>query len=163
MKKYFYSDGINKFGPFTIEEISDKGISRETLIWFHELGTWKKAGSIQELSSLFALIPPPIHKKNSISLNTPPETIDKIVLLIIILWLALETTTYIMYYHVGFEYAKSEIYFSFSRYLFFLFPPIVMAFSVRNNTLKNISISISIILFIYKAYNSITWLIGEIK
>ena len=60
MKKYFYSDGTTNFGPFTIEELKEKGITRETMIWFQELGEWKKADTIQELNDLFALIPPPV-------------------------------------------------------------------------------------------------------
>ncbi len=81
MKKYFYSDGTNNFGPFTIEELKEKGITRETMIWFQELGEWKKAGTIQELNSLFTLIPPPITKPNSnfnsmgnLNNQKPPKT-----------------------------------------------------------------------------------------
>ena len=55
MKKYFYSDGTNNFGPFTLEELKEKEISRETMIWFQELREWKKAETIQELNDLFAL------------------------------------------------------------------------------------------------------------
>ena len=81
MKKYFYSDGTNNFGPFSIEELKEKEISRETMIWFQELGEWRKAGSIQELNDLFALIPPPITKTNSnynsmenLNNQKPPKT-----------------------------------------------------------------------------------------
>ncbi|HBX88247.1 MAG TPA: hypothetical protein DEG09_06480, partial [Marinilabiliaceae bacterium] len=41
MTKYFYSDGTNSYGPFTIEELKEKGITRETKVWFQELGDWK--------------------------------------------------------------------------------------------------------------------------
>lgn len=44
MKKYFYTDGKDKFGPFTLEELKEKEISRETLVWFQELNDWKPAG-----------------------------------------------------------------------------------------------------------------------
>ena len=60
MKKYFYTDGLTNFGPFTLEELRDHHITRETPIWFQELGDWKKAGMIPELNELFASIPPPI-------------------------------------------------------------------------------------------------------
>jgi hypothetical protein len=65
MKKYFYSDGTNNFGPFSIEELKEKEINRETIIWFQELGKWEKAGAIPELTELFTLVPPPIEKSNS--------------------------------------------------------------------------------------------------
>ncbi len=55
MKKYFYSDGTNNFGPFTLEELREKNITRETKVWFQELGEWKPAGTVPELifSNLF--------------------------------------------------------------------------------------------------------------
>ena len=65
MKKYFYSNGTNNVGPFTIEELREKKISRETKVWFQELGDWKPASTIPELTELFTLVPPPIEKSNS--------------------------------------------------------------------------------------------------
>lgn len=74
MKKYFYSDGTNNFEPFTIEELKQKEISRETMIWFHELGELKKADTIQELNDLFALIPPPVQSQISNNQNSINHT-----------------------------------------------------------------------------------------
>jgi hypothetical protein len=81
MKKYFYSDGTNNFGPFTFEELNEKNITRETLVWFQELGDWKPAGTVPELIEIFQLVPPPITKAISDidnSANTkfqkPPKT-----------------------------------------------------------------------------------------
>ncbi len=69
MKKYFYSDGTNSFGPFTLEELRSKNISRETLVWFKELGDWKPAGTVPEISEIFQLSPPPVSNAGSISGN----------------------------------------------------------------------------------------------
>ncbi|MFB6341379.1 CD225/dispanin family protein [Saccharicrinis sp. FJH62] len=81
MKKYFYTDGTNKFGPFTIEELKEKGITRETNVWFQELGEWKPAGSVEELNELFRNMPPPLNKTKSnehnienLTLQKPPKT-----------------------------------------------------------------------------------------
>ena len=74
MKKYFYTDGTDKFGPFTLGELKEKNISRETLVWFQELGEWKPAGNVPELSEIFELSPPPIAKPNLINNNM--ESID---------------------------------------------------------------------------------------
>ncbi len=62
MKKYFYTDGTEKFGPFDLEELKAKNISRETKVWFQELGEWKPAGQVEELNDLFKFVPPPIAK-----------------------------------------------------------------------------------------------------
>ena len=79
MKKYFYSDGTNNFGPFTLDELKEKKISRETKIWFQELGEWKSAGEVPELTEIFKLVPPPIAKTNYNSMENlnnqkPPKT-----------------------------------------------------------------------------------------
>ncbi len=65
MRKYFYTDGVNVFGPFTLEELQDEKITRETKIWFQELGEWKPAGEISQLADIFKFIPPPIVTKTS--------------------------------------------------------------------------------------------------
>lgn len=79
MKKYFYTDGTNNYGPFTLDELKEKKISRETKIWFHELGEWKSAGEVPELTEIFKLVPPPIAKTNYNSMENlnnqkPPKT-----------------------------------------------------------------------------------------
>jgi len=81
MKKYFYTDGTNNFGPFTLEELREKLITRETKVWFQELGEWKSAGNVPELNEIFKLAPPPISKTNSnfnnmenINNQKPPKT-----------------------------------------------------------------------------------------
>ncbi|NVO19779.1 MAG: CD225/dispanin family protein [Bacteroidetes bacterium] len=58
MKKYHYSDGKDTFGPFTIEELKEKEISRETLVWFPEIIEWTPAGALPELNILFTTAPP---------------------------------------------------------------------------------------------------------
>lgn len=65
MKKYFYTDGTNTLGPFTLEELRNKNITRETKVWFQELGEWKPAGTIPELTDIFQLVPPAITKPSS--------------------------------------------------------------------------------------------------
>ena len=51
MKKYFYAEGTSKVGPFTLEELKERRISRENLVWFQELGEWKPAGHVEELGA----------------------------------------------------------------------------------------------------------------
>ena len=65
MKKYFYSDGEEKFGPFTMDELKEKNISRETLVWSKELEDWQTADSVSELKEIFFLSPPPLKKTNT--------------------------------------------------------------------------------------------------
>ncbi|SDZ88665.1 protein of unknown function [Arachidicoccus rhizosphaerae] len=59
MQKYYYTNGITTFGPFTLEELIKENISRETKVWFQELPEWQPAGTVAELSILFKDTPPP--------------------------------------------------------------------------------------------------------
>lgn len=62
MNKFYFTDGENQFGPFTIDELKNEEITKDTLIWFEGLDDWKKANEIEEISMLFKSIPPPIKK-----------------------------------------------------------------------------------------------------
>lgn len=73
MKKYFYTDGVTNFGPFTLEELTEKHISRDTMVWFQELGEWKHAETIPELKELFILAPPPPPGVKAASVATTPN------------------------------------------------------------------------------------------
>jgi hypothetical protein len=64
MKKYFYSNGQEKEGPVTLEELKQKNIQPKTLIWHEGLDDWKEAESVEELREIFELSPPPIIDEN---------------------------------------------------------------------------------------------------
>ena len=60
MKKYYLHNGTESSGPFDIEELKVKNISKSSPVWFEGMERWGTAGEIPELSSLFIVIPPPI-------------------------------------------------------------------------------------------------------
>lgn len=159
MKKYFYADGTNRFGPFSLTELKEKGITRETDIWFNELGKWEKAGTITELQDLFTMMPPPIIKPTTKVPGTKKgKAIDIFVLLSLAYWVL-----YRLIYFLGTEITDFLYSGPFNRYfeigLDFIFAilPIAFALSVKNKTLKIIAIilstliSINILRFVIKA------------
>jgi cytoskeletal protein RodZ len=70
--QYFYTDGNNQFGPFTIDELKEKKITKETSVWFEGIENWTKAGEVPELEVLFKAVPPPLP-----SAPKPPPIISK--------------------------------------------------------------------------------------
>ena len=60
MKKYFYSDGKEKKGPYSFEELKNEDINKDTLVWFEGLEDWKPVKEIKELEEILQLTPPPI-------------------------------------------------------------------------------------------------------
>lgn len=76
MKKYFYTDGKGKFGPFTIEELLERNISRETKVWYYGLQAWTPFNQLEESSDLFQKLPPPINIQPPPIPSTDPPKID---------------------------------------------------------------------------------------
>ena len=69
MNVYFFHDGNEQQGPFSVEELKEKSIKRETRVWMKDLKDWTKAGDLPELSQLFENTPPPFPKQTS----SPPS------------------------------------------------------------------------------------------
>ena len=66
MSIYFYTDGKNKFGPFSKEELRDQKISRNTKIWFYGITNWTVLSEIPQLNDLTNFLPPDLKVKNNI-------------------------------------------------------------------------------------------------
>ena len=65
MKKYFYTNGKEKIGPFTIDELKEQNLSRETKVWFYGLDNWTTLSEIDELDSITSSIPPQLKTSNA--------------------------------------------------------------------------------------------------
>ena len=75
MKKYYLHNGTESSGPFDIEELKVKNITKSSPVWFEGMQHWKTAGEIPELTRLFIVTPPPIP---SFSAPTPTPIEEKI-------------------------------------------------------------------------------------
>ena len=71
MDSYFFHDGNLQHGPFTVEELKEKSISRDTPIWKKGLQDWTRASALPELSELFENTPPAFQKQ------VPADTSNK--------------------------------------------------------------------------------------
>src|SRR5262245_54593415 len=65
MKKYFLHDGSQQTGPFDIEELKAKNLTRDTPIWFEGLTEWTTIGNVEELKEVFITITPTYSTKIS--------------------------------------------------------------------------------------------------
>jgi Family of unknown function (DUF6232)/GYF domain 2 len=61
MKKYFYNDGENHYGPFSVEELKSHNIDKTTMIWKEGWTDWKEASEDDDINVIF-VNPPPIKK-----------------------------------------------------------------------------------------------------
>jgi len=77
MRKYFYTDGVNKYGPFSKEELETKNISRNTKIWYFGLANWTELSNINELDYIIKTLPPELKPKIA-SIQNETEGIENI-------------------------------------------------------------------------------------
>ncbi|HXH19525.1 MAG TPA: DUF4339 domain-containing protein [Chitinophagales bacterium] len=57
--KYYLRTEAGQFGPFTFDELKEKGITKDTLVWYEGLHEWTKANEILELVDLVTDSTPP--------------------------------------------------------------------------------------------------------
>lgn len=55
---YFIHDGVRQLGPFTIEQLKEKGITKTTPVWKEGITDWVEASSLLELQSMIFQSPP---------------------------------------------------------------------------------------------------------
>lgn len=76
--KYFIIENEQQTGPFTLEELQQKGIKSDTLVWAEGMADWTPAWQVEELKALLfgpgQVQPPPYtpKKPNDDSPQTPP-------------------------------------------------------------------------------------------
>lgn len=63
MKKYFLIINNNQFGPYSLSELQNISINKDTLVWHKSLTEWTKAENIDELAAILHETPPPIPQK----------------------------------------------------------------------------------------------------
>jgi uncharacterized membrane protein YhaH (DUF805 family) len=78
MEYYYSTNGNDKNGPFSFDELKQKKITTKTLIWHEELDELKMAGQLPELKNLIEKASITLKKKESvrekINLDKKPET-----------------------------------------------------------------------------------------
>ena len=69
-KKYFYIKDNNRLGPYSIKQLANQNIKKNTLIWKDGLEDWVKASELKELKEIIIAEPPPIPKSSSKAYKT---------------------------------------------------------------------------------------------
>ena len=77
MKKYYYINAKGQqLGPFSLDELSNQPITRQTYVWREGLSSWVHAEQLPDLASFFINVPPAYGQTGSYSFYgnspTPP-------------------------------------------------------------------------------------------
>ncbi len=62
MTQYYFSNGQEPSGPFTLNELSTQSFTPTSLVWHEGMTEWQPATEIVELKSLLPVTPPPIRR-----------------------------------------------------------------------------------------------------
>lgn len=80
MAQYYYTDGSERYGPFTFEQLRERNITPETLVWKEGMADWLPARQVPDLQSLhastaesFAASPPPFTSTGTVNPGLPPK------------------------------------------------------------------------------------------
>ncbi len=71
-KFHIHTEGKDQ-GPFSITELKELRITRETKVWFEGAENWMDASEIEELKDIFKSIPPPFKKVEEIEITKVVE------------------------------------------------------------------------------------------
>jgi len=64
-KKYFILNGKQKQGPYTLDNLKEIGIGRNTMVWYAGMEKWMTATELPELKEIVVLIPPKVSSKRT--------------------------------------------------------------------------------------------------
>lgn len=53
MSQYYYTDGKERYGPFTIDQLKERNLTGETLVWKEGMSDWQPAKNQSDLNALF--------------------------------------------------------------------------------------------------------------
>ena len=76
MSKFYIHIDDQQQGPFSIDELKELKITRETMVWFDGADNWKKATEVEDLQEFFKSVPPPFPK--NLSLISPSLVDNKL-------------------------------------------------------------------------------------
>jgi len=72
MKEYYYLEGEEQKGPFSLEDLKSKGLTGETYVWSDDMDNWKKLKDLPDLQQLLKIkrTPPPPPPAEQLSSKT---------------------------------------------------------------------------------------------
>ncbi len=76
MKQYYYANGDQQLGPFTIQELQSKNLTKDTYVWYEGLSDWTRAGDLPEMNPLFGAAlghDQPIANQNQPTVQQTPQ------------------------------------------------------------------------------------------
>lgn len=165
MTSYYYNDGKEQFGPFTLEELKTKGLTKATSVWSPEMANWQNAGTVSALQGIFPNIPP--IPTQAIPLTTPtraPDSnksgnMDTLLFISILAWAFISISNTLLQYFVPDWYNSPVKYYTILTNLIYAAFPIIFALSIKNKSYKTIALIAAIFIALHNIFGNVRWLL----
>lgn len=76
MRDYYLHNGFEQLGPFTIDELKEQNINKETPVWYKGLARWTAAENIDEIKGILNVLPQSTMIQHSFPKEKPFEKED---------------------------------------------------------------------------------------
>ena len=168
MTSYYYNDGKEQFGPFTLDELKTKGLTKETSVWSPEMDNWQKAGAVSALQGIFPKIPP--IPTQAIPRTTPPRqqystdsssngNMETLLFISILAWAFISISNTLLQYFIPEWYNSPVKYYTIFTNLIYTIIPIIFALSIKNKSYQTIALVAAILIALQNVYGNLKWLL----
>lgn len=154
MKQYYYLKGIEKHGPFAIEELNQEKITQNTMIWFKGIEEWRPAKDFSELKILF-----PFKK----TYHASSTRLDVIILVALVLWLCSILFSIIAPKVLPNWYETPIKYIQFILSLNFCVIPFILVNGMKDMSIKIVGYLLAGLISLYLLYSNLTWFFKEVE
>lgn len=166
MIQYYYSDGIQEFGPYTLNDLREKALRPDFKIRTETSNYTATASAIPELDSLFneqssaTTNYNKTHQKfeNTTTQGSVKSNRDKLLIAVLIIWLLSSLASTIIVFILGsFSSYSTDNMYVFSGVLSLISSvlPLLVAVSIQDKNLKIVGIILALILTLQSVYGAI--------
>lgn len=162
MKSYYYTNGKTNFGPFTVEELKDKSLTKDTFVWADGYDNWQTAGTVPELRAVLVTLP-----SQGVGLvKSSRKLVDILVVVSIAYWLFKDLVFRIFpFLNESLQFKLHPVipYVNFILNMLFVFIPVIMACSVQQKNPRITALILSIVIALLMLVNNISMLVHALK
>lgn len=167
MKQYYYTDGLEKYGPFSLEGLKAESIKPDTLVWFAEQNAWKPAKDILDLRPLLGLAAEEPSQQFisplSARVSTDPDRNgDALIVLGLSIWVLGTLINVFATIFMDWWYDSPLKYISMLSSFGYVLLPILMALAIRKPQARKVGLILAICIALMVFYTNVNWVFSSL-
>ncbi len=180
MKQYYYTDGTQNFGPYSLEQLQQQfraqGLTAQTYVWAEGFANWQAAGTVPELAGVVGNQPPVVPPQPTATSQKPFANVhildapmqptsagsfwDYLPLIALVLWLITSATNLIIQITESYSWYEAPL-----RYLLIIINSssmvslLALVVATKKPSIKPFAIVVGVLIFILVLISNFRWLI----